>query len=195
MGPRVPLRRGVARIHMPSALDRRSLRLLRPDVARLQLSRMVSAWATQRPREGLLGLWAHPGPSCSGSWGKGACGPNVCSPALGSFRAASSGPLQTWWLQDSMELLPVPLGQAPWLCPLSWWHPWAFSAPPSPGAASSATSLAELCTSQGPLSLVPSIHLSVLPRKGLYRVRVFGRSLVLLMCLCSAVATLPFLPH
>lgn len=62
--------------------------------------------AAQREASGALGpprpilLWL---PGERGLWA------NVCSPALGSFRAASSGPAQTWWPPGSMETpLPVP---------------------------------------------------------------------------------------
>ena len=56
--------------------------------------------AAQREASGALGpprpilLWL---PGERGLWA------NVCSPALGSFRAASSGPAQTWWPPGSSD--------------------------------------------------------------------------------------------
>lgn len=113
---------------MPSALDRRSLGLPPPLMAaELQLSRMVSAWATQRPRERLLGLWAHPGPSCSGSWGKGACGPMSAAPHWVPSEQLPLVPPRHGGYQGPWILhFLYPTGQAPWPCPLSWWHPWSF---------------------------------------------------------------------
>lgn len=110
LGPRVPLARGSQDPHAICTGQERSLGLPPPlTAAELQLSRIVSAWATQRPRERLLGLWAHPGPSCSGSWGKGPVG-QCLQPRTGFLQSSFlwSTP-QTWWLPGSMDTpLPVP---------------------------------------------------------------------------------------
>lgn len=168
---------------MPSALDRRSLGLPPPLMAaELQLSRMVSAWATQRPRERLLGLWAHPGPSCSGSWGKGACGPMSAAPHWVPSEQLPLVPPRHGGYQGPWRLhFLYPTGQAPWLCPLSWWHPWSFLGSTQPWGLLLTPPWQREVHFPGATVPCPFNPLSVLPRKGQYRVRVFGRSLVLLM--------------
>ena len=74
-----------------------------------------------------------------------------------------------------------PTGQAPWPCPLSWWRPWSFHGSTQPWGLLLAPPWQREVHFPGATVPFPFNPLSVLPRKGQYRVRVFGRSLVLLM--------------
>lgn len=147
----------VARIHMSSALDRRSLGLPPPLMAaELQLSRVVSAWAVaQREASGALGpprpilLWL-PGEGASGLMSSAPHWvPSEQLPLVPLRHGGHQGPWRLHFL--------YPTGQAPWPCPLSWWRPWSFHDPTQPWDLLLAPPLAELSTFQGPLSLAPSI--------------------------------------